>query len=118
MVAVVRHLSQVQQCAAPGSTTALAVEAFLADLAHAGDLRLLVAAVPERLAHMEPEHLRALFAGHAQHAPTTRARRQAAVASGYGPPGRQCLHSPAGAERGSSLVTPRDVPRSARRAVS
>ncbi len=93
MTAVVTHLSPVRPTTpVVGTSTADAVEAFLADLAqagrsrhtrraYAGDLRLLVAAAPDRLEELTPAHLRALFASHAEHAATTRARRQASVAS-------------------------------------
>ncbi len=92
MTAVVTHSSQVRSSPAAATSTATAVQAFLADLAqagrsshtrraYAGDLRLLVEAAPDRLEELTPQHLRALFAGHAQHTATTRARRQASFAS-------------------------------------
>ncbi len=89
MVGKVHHLSQVRTGPA---TLASAITAFLADLeqagrgphtrrAYASDLAQLAAIVPPTLADLTPAALRTFFATQAGLATSTRARRQASVAS-------------------------------------
>lgn len=88
---VVTYLPQVGAAREAEGGTREAVAAFLLDLeqagrsretlrAYAGDLRPL-AEIRPRLADLTPQALREHFAGHAHLAATTRARKQAAVAS-------------------------------------
>lgn len=83
------HLSQVRT---EPATLAAAITAFLADLeqagrsphtrrAYASDLAQLLAVVPPTLADLTPVALRTFFATQAELATSTRARRQASVAS-------------------------------------
>jgi integrase/recombinase XerD len=85
----VHHLSQVRAEPALLSTV---ITGFLADLeqagrsrhtrrAYASDLAQLTAMAPERVADLTPEVLRLFFSSQAHLAASTRARRQASVAS-------------------------------------
>lgn len=87
----VRHLSQVASIPSATTPTAEVVQAFLTDLeqagrsvhtrrAYASDLALLVDVAPATDT-ITPTVLRSLFTGMAHLAPSTRARRQASVAS-------------------------------------